>query len=699
MTETNTRTHYRACNLCEAICGLEIKLRDNEIISIKGDKNDPLSKGHICPKAVALKDVYLDKNRLKQPVRRTEDGWETISWEEAYDEVVTNLKSVQAQHGVNSVGIYLGNPNAHNYGSILFGRYFIKSLKTTNRFSATSADQLPHHFVGHQMYGHYFMIPISDVDHTDYMLILGANPLVSNGSLMTAPGFDKRMKAIKERGKVVVIDPRRSETAKKASEHIFIKPGTDVLFLWGLVYTIFENNWIDLGHVKEQVKNFDIVETLVKDYAPENIADITGISAKTIRRIAKEFATADKAVCYGRMGVSTQEFGGLCIWLVNLLNILTGNFDTEGGAMFPSPAFDSIANGSKGKINRWESRVRKLPEMFGEIPASTMIEEIMTEGEGQIRAMVTAAGNPILSTPNGMALDKAFEQLDYMVSIDIYINETTKHANIILPPTTGLETSNYDVSFHALAAQNTAKFSTPCFEKTPEQRHDYEIYTELALRMSNGASRPPFDTPEEMIDAGLRYGPYGKTGLSIEKLKENPSGVDLGALQPVLPKRIFTKDKKIDLAPGLLIADLKRVQAFIKKAKATTDDLLLIGRRQLRSNNSWMHNSYRLVKGRDRCTLLIHPNDAQKAGVKDKEQVKVASRVGAITIKAEVSDEVMEGVVSIPHGWGHGRKGVKLDIAQAHAGVSINDLTDELFVDELTGNAAFSGVPVSVHIA
>lgn len=696
MTDNTIRTHYRACNLCEAICGLEIKLQGDEIISIRGDKNDPLSKGHICPKAIALKDIYYDKDRLKQPIRRTDDGWEVISWEEAYDEVVTNLKDIQAKHGNNSVGIYLGNPNVHNYGSLLFGPNFIRSLKTQNRFSATSADQLPHHFVGRQMFGHYFMLPVCDVDRTDYMLILGANPLVSNGSLMTAPGFDKRMKAIQKRGKVVVIDPRRSETAKKADEHLFIKPGTDVLFLWAMVYTIFENNWVDFGHLKDHVKNFDIVETLVQDYAPELIAPITGIEASTIRRIAKEFVEAERAVCYGRMGVSTQEFGGLCIWLVNLINILTNNFDKEGGAMFTSPAMDIIANGRKGKMNRWKSRVRKLPEMFGELPVATLMEEITTEGEGQIKAMITTAGNPVLSAPNGKGIDKAFEQLDYMVSIDIYLNETTKHANIILPPTTGLEISHYDVSFHALAVQNTAKFSTPCFEKTPEQRHDYEIYNELTLRMSAGAFRAPYNTPEEMVDMALKYGPYGKTGLSVKQLKTNPSGIDLGALQSQLPNRLFTEDKKIDLAPGELIADLKRVQRFIQTAKEGQSQLVLIGRRQLRSNNSWMHNSYRLVKGGDRCTLLIHPNDAQQAGIVHHQQVQVQSRVGSISIKAEISDEMMEGVVSIPHGWGHNQEGVQMEVAQKHAGVSINDLTDELFIDELTGNAAFSGVFVTV---
>lgn len=697
MTDSQIRTHYRACNLCEAICGLEIEVKGNEVVSIRGDKKDPLSKGHICPKAVALKDIYTDKDRLKEPVRRTENGWETISWETALDEVAENIKKVQAKHGKSGVGVYLGNPNIHNFGSILFLPDFIRSLKTPNQFSATSADQLPHHFVSHQMLGHYFLIPVCDVDRTDYMLILGANPLVSNGSLMTAPGFDKRMKSIQKRGKVVVIDPRKSETAKKADAHHFINPGTDALFLLAIIHTFFGEKLVDLGHLSEHIKNLEVVKDKALAYAPEKVAKKTGVSAENIRSIARAFSAAERAVCYGRMGVSTQEFGGLCIWLVNLINILSNNFDKEGGAMFTSPAMDIVGQGRKGKMHRWKSRVRQLPEMFSELPVSALIEEMTTEGEGQIKAMVTGAGNPVLSTSNGQALEKALENLDYMVSIDIYINETTKYANIILPPTTGLETSNYDVSFQTLAVQNTAKYSPACFEKKENQRHDYQILKELAKRLSDGEYKPKFETPEAAVDMALQYGPYGKTGMSLEQLKDNPSGIDLGALKPVLPQRLFTEDKKIDLAPELLVADLERLQrVWNREEERGLSQFKLIGRRQLRSNNSWMHNSQRLVKGGDRCTLLMHSKDAEALGISANEVVKVSSKKGDLSIKAEISDEMMSGVVSIPHGWGHNRKGVKMEIAQAHAGVSVNDITDEHFIDELTGNAAFSGVEVTV---
>lgn len=697
MTNNTTSTHYRACNLCEAICGLEIETKGKEVLSIKGDKNDPFSKGYLCPKAIALQDIYTDKNRLKQPIRRTEKGWETISWETAYDEVTSNLKRIQKEHGKSAVGTYLGNPNVHNFGSILFLPDFLRSLKTPNLFSATSADQLPHHYVSHQMFGHYFAIPVCDVDRTDFMLIMGANPLVSNGSLMTAPGFRNRMKGIQERGKVVVIDPRKSETADKADEHHFIKPGSDALLLLSIIHVFFAEGLTNLGHLKGQVKNLEAIADFARGFAPEETAKFTGISAAETRRIAQEFAGAKRAVCYGRMGLSVQEFGGLCIWLVNLVNILSNNFDKEGGSMFTSPAMDSVVERSKGKIGRWKSRVSQRPERFGELPVSVMLEEITTEGTGQIKAMITAAGNPVLSTPNGATLEKALEGLEYMVSIDIYLNETTKHANIILPPTTGLETSNYDTVFHLLAVQNTAKYSPPTFEKTEEQRHDYQILQELTKRM-NAEYKPRFETPEEMTDMGLRHGNYSQTGISIQQLKDQPHGVDLGPLRPALAERLFTEDKLVNLAPASLLADLDRLKKVFssKEKEGNKKQFQLIGRRDLRTNNSWMHNSYRLVKGGNRCTLLMHPADANELSISNNQEVEVQSRTGKLRIQTEISEEMMRGVVSIPHGWGHDRKGISLDVAAAHAGVSINDVTDDKFIDELTGNAAFSGVWVTV---
>lgn len=699
------------------MCGVEITVENNTVTSIKGDKKDPLSHGHLCPKAYGLKDIYEDPDRLKKPLKRTENGWVEISWEAAYAEVVANIQSIQTKYGNNAVGIYKGNPNVHNLGGQLYGANFSKSIRTKNNFSATSVDQLPHHVASLQMFGHYLLTPIPDIDRTDYMLIMGANPLVSNGSLMTVPGFGQRMRALQQRGgKAIVIDPRKTETADKASEHHFIRPGTDVVFLLALLHVIYAENLVDLGKLKEVVNQAEFIPELVQEFTPEVAAKATSIGAENIRQIARNFAQAKTAVAYGRMGLSTQAFGGVCQWLINVLNIVTGNLDQPGGAMFTTPAIDVVALlgaiGATGSLGRRRSRVRNLPEFGGELPVCALAEEMLTEGEGQIKAMVTVAGNPVLSTPNGKQLNEAFEQLEFMVAIDIYLNETTRHANIILPPATGLESEHYDLIFHSFAVHNTAKFSPRLFEPETGAKHDWEILQDLANLLKGKADTPKEKknmfrrlSPEAILDLALRSGRYGSkynkngNGLTLQKLRENPHGVDLGALKPSLPHKLFTKDKCIALAPELFVKDLARVkQTYLnpQNTPGNTFDLYLIGRRQLRGNNSWMHNSKRLTKGANRCTMQMHPNDAEKHQLAHGQMAKVSSRVGSIDIQVEVTEAMMPGVVSIPHGWGHNYKDIRLGEAQRNPGVSINDLTDELFIDELTGNTAFSGVPVKV---
>lgn len=686
--------HYRTCNLCEAVCGIEIEHENGEILSIKGDKDDPFSRGHICPKALALKDIYVDKNRLKSPVKRFGEDWREISWENAFAEIAEKIDKIQTKYGRNAVAVYQGNPSVHNFGTLLNSGLLLKSLRTQNNFSATSVDQLPHHFAAWTMLGHPLLMPIPDLDRTDFFLIFGANPLASNGSLMTAPDVINRLNDIKKRGgKIVLLDPRRTETARVADEHHFIKPASDVYFLLALIHILFAENLVNLGKLAEFTDGVEVLREISKDYSPENAEVKTGISASEIKRIALEFADAKTAVCYGRMGVSVQKFGSLCHWLINSVNILTGNFDRAGGAMFTRPAFD-ILQTAKGEnvFNRWQSRVRKLPEFISELPVSALAEEILTSGEGQIKALFTSCGNPVLSTPNGAHLENALAKLDFMVSIDIYINETTRHANIILPPATGLETSHYDVIFNTFAVRNTAKYSAPLFEKSENAKYDWEIFQELAYHLSGKNETLKSVPPEAKLDLGLKFGHYK---LSLEELQKNPHGIDLGELQPCLPERLFTENKRINLAPELLVNDLQR----LKDDATETDDFpfALIGRRHLRDNNSWLHNSEMLTKGKNRCTVLINSADAENLGLQNNQFVKVSSRVGSVEIPCEITENIARGVVSIPHGYGHGRKGVKLDTAQVHAGVSLNDLTDDAAIDELTGNAAFSNTKVRLE--
>ncbi len=693
------KTHYRTCNLCEAMCGLEITYKNKEIISIKGDKNDVLSKGHICPKAVALKDLYDDKDRLKTPLKKTKNGWKSISWEAAFDEVANKLKEIQLTHGNNAVATYQGNPNVHNVGLILYGKPFIKSLHTKNKYTASSVDQLPHHIASLLMFGHQMLIPIPDVDRTDFLLILGANPVVSNGSMLTAPDFANRIKKIKKRGgKVINIDPRFTETSKIASQHYYIKPGKDALFLWGLIHVIFDENLVNETSLFPQLKGLEIVKKIAKDFSPSTIEKSIGISSEEIINIAISFAKAKTAVCYGRLGVSTQEFGGMCQWLVNVLNTITRNIDAKGGALFTQPVIDLVMmsgmNGKTGTFDRYRSRVHNLPEYSGEFPVTTLADEILTEGEHQIKAMVCIAGNPVLSTPNGTKLEKALAQLDFMVSIDIYLNETSKYADIILPSTTGLETAHYDLAFHQLAIRNTAKYSGSLFKKEENQRHDWEVLNALTERMTG---KKNLATPKMMLDFMLKYSTYKKEIPSIDALQKHPHGIDFGALKPCLTQRLFTADKKINLAPKVFVDDVPRLKKMLKSStKNNSFPFYLLGRRQLRTNNSWMHNSEILIKGKNRCTLFINTKDAEKLGLKNQENVTVTSKASSVKIPIEITDNIQQGVVSIPHGFGHHRKGIKMSLAQKNAGVSINDLTLDSNIDSLTGNADFSGTRVQI---
>lgn len=706
-TKTNEQTHFRTCNLCEAMCGIVIQHDGEKVLSIKGDKNDPFSKGYICPKATALQDLHEDSDRLRHPVERTANGWKEISWPEALDKVAAGIQSVQKKHGQNAFGIYLGNPNVHNLGGMLTIKHLLSSIKTRSRFSATSIDQLPHHIVSMHLFGHMLRIPVPDVNRTQYMLIIGGNPLASNGSIMTAPNMRQKLKDIKARdGKVVVIDPRRTETADIASEHHFIRPATDVLLLLAMLNEIYLQGYADKARAKNNraaalAPEIERIADFAKNYSAESVADITGISASEIKRLVKEFCEAESSVCYGRMGVSVQEFGLLSQYLIMVINIVTGRLDEVGGLMFPNPAVDVVNNSGPGYLGKRHSRVSNLPDFNGDYPVVAMADEMLVEGAGQLKGFMTVAGNPVLSTPNGEKLDTAFASLDFMVAIDYFVTETSRHANIILPPVSPLERDHYDVTFNNFAVHNVAKYSKALFVKKKSAKHDWQIYLELAKRLDKKAALATkierrlvnILGPKFMLDQGLRRGPYA--GMTLNKLKKKPHGFDLGPLKRMLPQALKHKDKQIHLNIDFYQADLERVREMMQNY----DDkqVLLIGRRHVRSNNSWLHNSYRLVKGKPRCTLMLHPETAKEYGIEDGQNVKVTSRVGSVTIVAEVTDELMPKVVSIPHGWGHGRKGVKQKIAQAHAGVSVNDLTDDTLIDQLSGNAAVNGVPVQLE--
>ncbi|MDQ0738842.1 molybdopterin oxidoreductase family protein [Pseudomonas sp. W4I3] len=702
MTKT---LHHRACHLCEAICGLTLETSQDEagnlaITSIKGDPLDTFSRGHICPKAVALQDIQNDPDRLHQPMLRVGSEWQPIPWDDAFALVAERLAGIQARHGQNAVAVYQGNPSVHNYGLMTHSNYFLGLLKTRNRYSATSVDQLPHHLSSHLMYGHGLLLPIPDIDHTDFMLILGGNPLASNGSIMTVPDVEKRLKAIQARGgKVVVVDPRRSETAAIADQHLFVRPGGDAALLFGLLNTLFAEGLTRASHLP--VEGLDDVRQAIAGFTAEAMSPQCAVPAEQIRQLARDFAAADKAVCYGRMGVSTQAFGTLCHWLVQLINLVTGNLDRVGGALCTTPAVDLVASTGGGHFNRWQSRVSGRPEYGGELPVSALAEEMLTDGEGQIRALVTVAGNPVLSTPNGRQLEQALDGLEFMVSVDLYINETTRYADLILPSTSALENDHYDTTFNMFAVRNVTRFNRAILPKPEGALHDWEIFVGLAKAFAahTGVALKPTMPPAQMIDFGLRAGTYGDASshkLSVAMLADHPHGMDLGPLTPNLASRLKTTDGKVQAAPSVILADLAR---FAAQPLPVADELLLIGRRHVRSNNSWMHNYHRLVKGKPRHQLLMHPDDLARRQLIDGQRVRVSSRIGMVEVEVVASRDMMPGVVSLPHGWGHGRPGVQMSIASGQPGASANDLTDERQLDELSGNAALNGVPVKVAAA
>jgi anaerobic selenocysteine-containing dehydrogenase len=569
--------------------------------------------------------------------------------------------------------------------------------------------------------------------------MLGADPLVSNGSLATAPDWPGRIQGLKSRGgKLVVVDPRRSRTAREADEHLFVRPGSDSLLLFAIVATLLEEDLTSLGRLADMTIGVAEVAGLAVRFSPEVVTQYCKVPAETIRRIARELAAAPTAVVYGRVGTHTVEYATVSSWLVDVLNVLIGGLDTAGGAMFPLAAHARRPRyGRPFRTGRWASRVRGLPEVKGELPVATLADEIETPGDGQVRALVTVAGNPVLSTPDGARLSRALESLDFMVSVDLYINETTRHADVVLPPPPPLSRGHYDFAFYQLSVRNIVNYSAPTLSRNGEL-DEWEILTRLAMIASGqGATADPAladawgvaatvnqaisdpnspisgrepeeilghlnvnHGPERILDYLLRTGPYGDgfgvdpNGLSLAKLVDHPHGIDLGPLQPRLPELLTTTSGKIELAPAQIMGDAARLAATLDDSPP--DGLLLVGRRHLRSNNSWMHNLEVLVKGKERCTVLMHPDDARAADVQDGSDVQVSNETGTVTARVEITEDIMPGVVSIPHGWGHDLSGVKLSVAARRPGVNSNLLASGEVLDSLSGNAVLNAIPVTV---
>lgn len=738
-----SRTALRICPLCEATCGLTLTIEGTRVTGARGDRDDVFSKGFICPKGASFGAVDGDPDRLRTPLVRRDGELREATWEEAFDAVAAGIRGVVERYGAHSVGVVLGNPNVHTMAGALYPPVLLAGLGTRSVFTASTVDQMPKHVSSGLLYGDANAIPVPDLDRTDHLLLIGANPLESNGSLCTAPDFPGKLKALKARGgTLTVIDPRRTRTAGLADRHIAVRPGADALLLAATASTLFEEGMVDTGELTPHLQGLDELRDALADFTPEAVADACDVDAGTIRGLARELAAAPTAAVYGRIGSCTVPHGTLASWLVDVLNILTGNLDRPGGALFPQAATDRTprpAGPSHGfALGRWHSRVSRHPEAKGELPLSALAEEIDTatpEGE-PIRAVVAVATNPVLSAPDGDRLDKALGSLDFMVSVDPYLNETSRHAHVVLPPPPPSQSPHHDFAFNTLAVRNQVRYTRPAVPLEPGRMAETEILARLILAATgmHGADPSAVDDlvvgqtlgkavkdthspvhgrrpqelaellagdtgPERRLDMMLRLGPYGDgfgvrpDGLSLTKLLAHPHGIDLGPLTSRLPQPLKTRSGKVELLPRPLADDLPRLrEALLAKA----DGLVLIGRRHLRSNNSWMHNVPALTGGTNRCTLHIHPEDADGLGLVDGQRVGIKGAGGAVTAPVEITDTVRRGVVSLPHGWGHDRPGTRMKHAAQDPGVNVNQLLDGTLLDPLSGNAVLNGVPVEL---
>ncbi|MEM7095656.1 MAG: molybdopterin-dependent oxidoreductase [Actinomycetota bacterium] len=733
-----TSTHYRTCPLCEACCGLEITVQDGTVKRVRGDQADPFSKGFICPKGSTLKQLHEDPDRLTAPRIRTDEGWTEVSWDEAFAEIDRRLQPIVERHGRDGLGVVIGNPSTHNLGGMLYGRSVLMAAGTRKLFSASTVDQMPKHVSAGLMWGRPDMFPLPDIDNTDYMLILGANPFISNGSLVTAPDMPGRLTALAERGTLVVVDPARTKTAQAATEHLAIRPGTDTWWLLALIHTLFEEDLVDVGRLADHTSGVEQVRGLVADYSPEAVADRCGIDATTTRRIAREFATAERAAAYGRMGAHTVEFGTLASWATDVLNALTGNIDEPGGIMFNSSPTQLLAPSTPGgrgfELGRWEGPASGFPEVKGELPAATLAEEIV-DPAGGIEALFVMACNPVRSFPNSARIAEALDDIGLLVVVDPYMTATAKRAHVVLPPTSALERSHYDLVFESAMLRAYAKYSPPVFE-TDGMREE-EILARLSLVIGGAgpdadplgvhrqliegmvdaevgrSSSPihgrdrheildalePWTWSEQVLDLKLRVARFGDhfgqrpEGITLQKLRdEHPHGRDFGPLQQRFPDGIKTKSGTLELAPAPIVADLARLAA----APAADEGMTLIGRRNLRTVNSWLHNVNVLIKGREQCTLQVNPLDAERLGLAPEGTAIVRSAVGQVTAPVEVTDAIMPGVVCLPHGWGYEEDGIEMNTARTRPGVNSNALTDDAPLDRLSGNAVLNGIPVEV---
>ncbi|WP_439032242.1 molybdopterin-dependent oxidoreductase [Gordonia terrae] len=737
-TESRTTVGHRICPLCESTCGLLVELSGRTITRVAPNPDDVLSAGHSCAKGLGLGRVEGDPDRVRTPLLRTPGGgFRAVGWEEAFAEIERRLTEFVLDDP-GTCAVYHGNPAAHHLDATFYLGELIAALGTRHVYSPASVDTWPKNLAHMALYGTGLGMSLPDIDRTDHLLILGSNPMVSNGSTVTAPGMHARLAALRERGgTLVVVDPVRTRTAEVADVHVPIRPGTDALFLLAVLSVIAEEGLSRPERIPDVVDGVEEALELAREFTPDSVADACGVDAEMIRLVARGFAGAPAAVAHSRIGTCMQEFGTLANWLVEVLTIVTGNLDRPGGAMFSLPAAGGqntwpVTRPPTLMFDRWRSRVRGLPEAMGELPAVCFAEEILTPGPGRTRALITLAGNPARSLPNSGAIEEALDALDFMVSVDCYLNETTRHADVILPPPPLLTRGHHDVTLSHFQIRNVARYTPPLLELGDDELAEWQILLRLAgiargtperrveelddevaaVAVRRAARLAGCDTdraaravagrsgPQRLLDLRLRSGPYGDRfdggeGLTLAVLESRPDGVDHGPLRPRIPEVLRTPNGRIDLCPELITSDLDRLRA---RRPDPDGGLLLINRRQRRGMNSWLHNALPQPDS-GQCALLMSPPDAARLGLVDGDRVAVTSATTTVAAELRIDDALRPGVVSMPHGWGHDGPHLQTPRAEAMPGTNYNALVaDTTHLDVPTSSPVFNGVPVSVTL-
>jgi anaerobic selenocysteine-containing dehydrogenase len=731
VTANSSNVFTRNCPLCEGMCGVKISVADDTVTRVRPNEEDTWSRGHICPKGTVLGALHHDPDRLHHPVIREGSSFREVSWEAAFERLTELSSRVRERYGIEGFASYGGNmvgkdATLGRYAGLLFRTSGIRQI-----YSSSTVDQQPKNVSCQLMFGNQWKIPIPDIDRTELFLIFGANPAASKGSILSHQDVMRGIRELRRRGgRVIVIDPVRTATAQAADQWIGVRPGSDAALLLAIANVLFTENRIRLGHLADLVTGLDEVRALAARFSPERVAGFCGVTADTIRGLAHELARVDRAAIYGRIGLCTQEFGTLASWMIDVLAILTGNLDRPGGSMWSTPVsaeVDMLAGYPAGApIIVGKSRVRGARGVLGRLPSACLAEEIDTPGAGQIKGLLTIASNPVLSAPESERLAAALPLLECMVSLDNYINETTRHAHVIFPSVSLLEASHFDTWSWIFCLTSGGHYSPPLFKPVgrPEPWEvvarvgsilggkpeadpaavDDAYFSGLAkargIEPAVALAASPTHGHDRIIDLAIRTGAFGDRygaipdGLNLDSFRNQPNGLILGLTQPQAHKGFPTPSGKIELAHDLILEDVPRLEAALE---ATRPELVLVSRRHLASMNSWMHNVDVLMKGKERCTLQLHPEDAARLGVEDGDMVEIESASGAITAPAEVTSHIRPGVVCMPHGWGHSDPGARQRVARAHAGSNINVLSPGTLVDVVSGNAVLNGIAVQVR--